>query len=296
MTMSYKDIFMSVKRVAGRPLSCQAGAMARPACLALLCLLALPACTTTGSTDLARAEADPWEKSNRRVHAFNKGLDRWVVKPVTTGYRAVVPRPARTAVSNAYGNYGEPANFANAVLQGKLAQAFRTLDRFILNSTLGVAGIADVATGLGRPREPEDFGQTLARWGVKSGPYVVLPLFGPSTLRDGLMTPVDFVVDPADFVRNAWLSPAWSVRIGVMTGRVINFRNQLIETGADKLLADSLDDYALARSAYLQRRRLQLFDGQLPPEEDPFAEPDLEPPADAPAEATPQPSAEPPKP
>jgi phospholipid-binding lipoprotein MlaA len=241
-----------------------------------LCGLLLAGCTTTGSTDLSRAEADPWEKTNRRVHAFNKGLDRWVVKPVAVGYRTVVPKPARTAVSNAYGNYGEPANFTNAVLQGKFAQAFRTLDRFILNTTLGVGGISDVATDMGRPREPEDFGQTLARWGVKSGPYVVLPLFGPSTLRDGLMTPVDFVVDPADFVRNAWLSPGWGVRIGVMGGRIINFRNGLIETGADKLLADSLDDYALTRSAYLQRRRLQLFDGQLPTEEDPFAEPEEE--------------------
>jgi phospholipid-binding lipoprotein MlaA len=265
--------------------------MSRPATIALL-LLALPACTTTGSTDLSRAEADPWERSNRRVHAFNKGLDRWVMKPVTMGYRAVVPRPARTAVSNAYGNYGEPANFLNAVLQGKLAQAFRTLDRFILNSTLGVAGLADVATDLGRPREPEDFGQTLARWGVKSGPYMVLPLFGPSTLRDGLMTPVDLVVDPADFVRNAWLSPSLGLRVGILAGRTINVRNQLTETGADQLLADSLDDYALAKSAYLQRRRLQLFDGQLPPEEDPFADPAEEP--AAPAEPAPAPGVEPP--
>lgn len=250
---------------------------------ALLILpLLLTACTTTGSTDLSRAEADPWEKSNRRVHAFNKGLDRWVVKPVATGYRAVVPKPARTAVANAYGNYGEPANFLNAVLQGKFAQAFRTLDRFILNSTLGVGGVADVATDLGRPKEPEDFGQTLARWGVKSGPYVVLPLFGPSTLRDGIMTPVDFFVDPADFVRNAWLSPGWDVRIAVAGGRIVNFRNQLIETGADKLLAESLDDYTLARSAFLQRRRLQLFDGQLPAEEDPFAEPAEAPPPEPP--------------
>jgi phospholipid-binding lipoprotein MlaA len=244
----------------------------------LVSTLLLTGCATTakgnfGSTDLARAEADPWEKSNRRMFAFNKGLDRWVVKPITTGYRFVTPRPVRSAVTNAYGNYGEPANFLNSVLQLKFAQAFRTLDRFLLNSTLGIAGAMDVATDLGRPREPEDFGQTLARWGVKSGPYVVLPLFGPSTLRDGIMTPFDFFIDPADFARNAWLHPGWDVRIAMTGGRIINFRNQLIETGADKLLADSLDEYALAKSAFLQRRRLQLFDGQLPVEEDPFAEP-----------------------
>ncbi|WP_164156199.1 MlaA family lipoprotein [Sandarakinorhabdus rubra] len=267
-------------------------AMRRPPALLLVALLLpLAACTTTGSTDLSRAEADPWERSNRRVWAFNKGLDRWVVKPVASGYRAVVPKPARTAVSNAYGNYGEPANFVNAVLQGKFAQAFRTLDRFLLNSTLGVAGVADVATGLGRPKEPEDFGQTLARWGVKAGPYMVLPLFGPSTLRDGIMTPVDFFIDPADFIRNAWLSPGWDVRIAVAGGRILNARNNLIETGADALLADSLDDYALARSAFLQRRRLQLFDGQLPAEEDPFAEPaEPEPAAEPPAPASPTPA------
>ena len=244
----------------------------------LLPMLLLAGCASTGSTDLARAQADPWEKSNRRVHNFNKGLDRWVVKPLATGYRAVVPKPARTAVSNAYGNYGEPANFVNSVLQGKFAQAFRTLDRFLLNTTLGVAGIADVATKFGRPREAEDFGQTLARWGVKSGPYLVLPLFGPSTLRDGIATPVDFFVDPADLTRNALLHPPWSVRIAMPAGRIVNFRNNLIETGADKLLTDSLDEYALTRSAYLQSRRLQLFDGKLPDDVDPFADPPEEPP------------------
>ncbi|WP_197042056.1 MlaA family lipoprotein [Sandarakinorhabdus oryzae] len=245
--------------------------------LMLASLLILAGCASTGSTDLARAEADPWEKSNRRMYAFNKGLDRWVVKPLATSYRFVTPRPLRSAVSNAYGNYGEPANLTNAVLQGKFAQAFRTLDRFILNTTLGVGGISDVATDLGRPREPEDFGQTLARWGVKSGPYLVLPLFGPSTLRDGIMTPFDFFIDPADFTRNALLHPGWDVRIGMTAGRVVNFRNTLIETGADKLLADSLDEYALARSAWIQSRRLQLYDGKLPDDQDPFAEPPEEP-------------------
>lgn len=253
--------------------------------LPALAALLLVGCASTGSTDLARAEADPWEKSNRRVYAFNKGLDRWVVKPITSGYRFAVPKPARNALTNAYGNYGEPANFTNAVLQGKFAQAFRTVDRFLLNSVLGIAGIIDVATDLGRPREPEDFGQTLARWGVKSGPYMVLPLFGPSTLRDGIMTPFDFFIDPADFARNALLSPGWGVRIGMAGGRIINFRNQLIETGADKLLADSLDEYTLAKSAFLQRRRLLLFDGQLPAEDDPFAEPPEElPPTPVPAD------------
>lgn len=286
--MGHKAIFISVKAIARRRVTCDQSAVTRA--IFLLCAPALGAivagCTTPGAVDLSRAEADPWERSNRRVYAFNKGLDRWVVKPVARVYRTAVPKPGRTAIANVYGNYAEPANFVNAVLQGKFAQAFRTVDRFVLNATLGVGGITDVATDLGRPREPEDFGQTLARWGVKSGPYMVLPLFGPSTLRDGLMTPVDFVVDPADFTRNAWLRPGWDVRIGVAVGRIVNFRNGLIEAGADQLLAGSLDEYALTRSAYLQRRRLQLSDGQQTPDDDPFADP-VDEPADNPAQVPP---------
>lgn len=252
-----------------------------PLCAPALGIVAA-GCTTPGVVDLSRAQADPWERSNRRVYAFNKGLDRWVVKPVARVYRTAIPKPGRTAVANVFGTYAEPANFVNAVLQGKFAQAFRTVDRFLLNATLGVGGVTDVASDLGRPREPEDFGQTLARWGVQSGPYLILPLFGPSTLRDGLMTPVDLIVDPADFVRNGWLRPGWDVRIVMAAGRVVTFRNGLIEAGADQLLAASLDEYAFIRSAYLQRRRLLLTDGQLLPNDDPFADPADEP-ADTPA-------------
>ncbi|WP_353216367.1 VacJ family lipoprotein [Sandarakinorhabdus sp.] len=252
--------------------------------------LLLAGCASTGNTDLAQAQADPWERNNRRIHRFNNGLDRFALRPATNVYRAAVPPPVRSAVTNAYGNYAEPANFANAVLQGKLDQAFRTLDRFLLNTTLGAGGILDVATDLGRPRETEDFGQTLARWGVKSGPYLVLPLFGPSTLRDGLATSVDFFVDPADITRNAWLSPGWDIRIAMIAGRTVTFRNSLTDAGADKLLADSLDDYALARSAFLQRRRLQLLDGKLLAEEDPFGEPEPEPEPEPAPEPAPEPT------
>ncbi|WP_310496621.1 VacJ family lipoprotein [Sandarakinorhabdus sp.] len=263
----------------------------------LLSLLLLPlcACATPGATDLSRAEADPWEKSNRRIYAFNKRLDRYAIRPLSQGYRAVVPQAGRTAIGNAYRNYGEPANFLNAVLQGKIDQAMRTVDRFIVNSTLGVAGINDVATDLGRPREPEDFGQTFARWGIKSGPYLVLPLFGPSTLRDGLATPLDFFIDPADFARNALLSPTIPARAAQISLRIVDFRAQLTDAGGDKLLADSLDEYTLVKSAFLQRRRALLFDGNPPESDDPFAEPEdaatpnPAPPPEAPAEAPAEP-------
>lgn len=269
-----------------------------PSLLLLAILPLLAGCTTTGATDLPRAEDDPWERGNRRVHAFNKGLDRYAIRPISQTYRTVIPRAGRTAVANAYSNYSEPFNFMNAVLQGKIDQAFRTMDRFILNSTLGVGGVADVATDLGRPQEPEDFGQTFARWGIKSGPYLVLPLFGPSTLRDGLATPLDFFVDPADFTRNALLSPSIPARLGQVGGRIINFRARATEQGADKLLAESLDDYATMRSAWLQRRKYLLHDGNPPAADDPFADPFAEgpatpaspppPPPEAPAAPVPQ--------
>jgi phospholipid-binding lipoprotein MlaA len=250
-----------------------------------LLLLALTACTTS-QRDLSRAEADPWEKTNRRIYAFNKQLDRYAVKPATKTYRLVVPVAGRRGIANAYNTYGQPSSMLNALLQGKVAQAFRSLDRLILNSTLGVGGLSDVATGLGRPDEPEDFGKTFARWGVKSGPYLVLPLFGPSTLRDGVATPADLFIFPSDFVRNAWLDPKLIVRGAQISGRIISLRNAAMDAGVDGLLADSLDEYALVRSAYLQRRKQQLWDGKLPATEDPFGD-EAEAPAPAPTPAAP---------
>lgn len=223
----------------------------------LLALAALPlllaGCATPQSLSLESAQADPWEARNRRVYAFNKKLDRYVMMPVTNSYRAIVPVAGRRGISNAYNNYGEPFNFMNFLLQGRPDLALQSVDRFLLNSTLGVAGLGEAATDLGRPVNDTDWGQTFSQWGIEAGPFVVLPFFGPSTLRDGIATPIDLIVDQADFVRNATLSL-----------RVIDVRSSLVDSGAEGLLASSLDEYATVRSAWLQRRRARLYYGNPP--------------------------------
>ena len=141
------------------------------------------ACATTPG-GVAEAERDRYENVNRAIYKFNKGLDTAIIKPTTTIYRAAVPAAARRGASNALDNVDEPLSFINALLQGKVKSAFRAADRFLINSTLGVGGLADHATDMGLPKQEEDFGQTLAAWGIGSGPYIMLPLLGPSTLRD----------------------------------------------------------------------------------------------------------------
>ena len=232
--------------------------------LALLVLLALGGCATPRAGGMEVAEADRWEASNRRMYAFNSRLDRAVLKPLANTYRTVVPNAARHGITNVYSTYGEPGNILNALLQGKISQAFRSLDRLIINATIGVGGLADNATDLDRPQEREDFGQTFAAWGIESGPYVVLPVFGPSTLRDSFGLTADILIDPAEFARNAAFSPSFYWRIGQISTRIINFRARATEQGADQLLADSLDEYTLVKSAYLQSRRNAIYDGNLP--------------------------------
>jgi phospholipid-binding lipoprotein MlaA len=260
-------------------------------CLALP-LLALNACATPRAGEMPVAEADRWEASNRRMYAFNSRLDRAVLKPLANTYRTVVPVAARHGITNVYSTYGEPANILNALLQGKVSQAFRSLDRLIINATIGVAGLADNATDLDRPQEREDFGQTFAVWGIESGPYVVLPVFGPSTLRDSFGLGADILIDPADFARNAAFSPSIYWRIGQIGTRIVNFRARATEQGADQLLADSLDEYTLVKSAYIQSRRNAIYDGNLPP--DPIDEEEAEP-EPAPAPETPPPPPSPPQ-
>ncbi len=235
-----------------------------PAVLLPLTIIPLSGCVTPRADDMKVAEADRWEASNRKIYNFNKGVDRYALKPASSVYRAIVPKPGRTAVSNVFSEYGEPSNFLNSVLQGKIKQAFRSVDRFLLNATLGVGGVMDVATDLGRPQEPEDFGQTFAVWGIKSGPYVMLPFLGPSTLRDAFAVPFDFFIYPSDWARNAAFHPTLLARTAQITGRFINLRSKLTDSGADGLLAGSLDEYATVRSAYLQGRTNLIWDGNPP--------------------------------
>lgn len=197
---------------------------------------------------------DPWEGFNRKVFVFNDTLDTYALKPVAKGYRAITPDPVEDGVSRMFSNVGEIVNVVNDLLQGKFRQAGNDTGRFLVNTTIGLVGFFDVADDLGMPKnEGEDFGQTLGVWGVGEGPYLVLPLLGPSTLRDGPAKFVDFLVDPISEIdhvptRNQILG------VGVVSGR------------ADLLKAEELisgDKYSFIRDVYLQRREYLLNDGQV---------------------------------
>jgi len=235
--------------------------------IATVLLVAVGACATPHPGSMAAAYADPYERTNRKLYTFNKQLDHYALLPAAKVYRVVVPGAARRGVTNGLNNINEPVSFINAVLQGKIKQAFRTVDRFMLNTVLGVGGLADVATDLGRFEEKEDFGQTFAVWGIKSGPYLMLPFFGPSTIRDGVGLGVEFAVDPVPIVRNAVLNWKFYYSVGQFGLRAVDLRSTLIDVDADGILASSLDEYATVRSAYLQRRQSQIYDGN-PPDED----------------------------
>ena len=227
--------------------------------ISLLAAAALSACATTG--DRASIDPrDPYEGVNRGVWAFNDAVDKAVLKPATTVYRTVTPVPARRGVSRVFANLAEPFSFINNLLQGKPKRAFNSLGRFVINSTIGVGGLADHATDLGLPETQEDFGQTLAVSGAKRSPYLVLPLFGPSTARDALGRAVQFVADPAQIVIRSELHG--TERLAVSGVELLDVRSTLIETGADSLLDGSADPYAAARSAYFQRRDAQILDNE----------------------------------
>lgn len=231
----------------------------------LAVLIGTSACTSTPG-GVSEAELDRHEKTNRAIYSANMAIDRSVIRPVTKGYRAVVPAAARRGASNALDNVDEPMTFFNALLQGKIKAAFRAVDRFVINSTLGVGGLADHATDMGLPKQEEDFGQTLSAWGVGSGPFIMLPLLGPSTLRDAIGFAVDTVTDPFTRFQKRTLDLGTTERYGVTAYEIIDLRSRLVDT-ADPLLKTALDEYATVRAAYLQQRLTEFYDGD-PPEDD----------------------------
>ena len=198
-------------------------------------------------------ETDPWEGFNRTMFSFNEGLDRAIVKPVTQGYRFIMPDFAEQGVHNFFENIGDVKTFFNNVLQGKPKEASEDLGRVIVNTTIGIGGLFDVATTFGIPKHDEDFGQTLGTWGVESGPYLVLPLFGPSSVRDGIGRIPDMMVDPVQQVSDD------DTRLGLQVLRVIDTRSQLLE--AEGVISG--DRYTFIRDAYLQRREFEINDGQV---------------------------------
>jgi len=205
---------------------------------------------------------DPLEPMNRRITSFNDVLDDNVLKPVASGYKDNVPDLVQTGVRNVFNNLSDIWSTVNNGLQLKGRDTVESLARVVVNTTVGIYGLFDVASHLNLERHPEDFGQTLGYWGMPSGPYVVLPLFGPSSVRDGVSTiGVDM---PNDLVKQIDHIPT---RNATTVVRLVNRRASLL--GAGNMLEEaSIDKYAFTRDAYFQYRRSQIYDGNPPEEED----------------------------
>ena len=194
---------------------------------------------------------------NRQVMRFNDAVDDAVLRPAATVYQKVLPSPVRTGVNNFFGNLSDVWSFANNVAQLKLQNSAQTAMRVSVNTVFGLGGILDIATEAGIDRHFEDFGQTLGHWGVPSGPYLVLPLLGPSTVRDASALIVDVRGDPVDYISDI------PVRNSLYALRLIDLRANLLRVG--QLLGDAaLDKYSFTRDAFLQRRRSEVHDGDLP--------------------------------
>jgi len=228
----------------------------------VLALLALLAGCATVPPNAGQDPRDPLESFNRQVFEFNEGLDKVVLKPLAELYGKVLPVPFQECLSNGFSNLREPSNALNNLFQGKGAEAVSDVCRFALNTTVGLLGCFDVASGMGLEKHREDFGQTLGVWGVGNGPFLVLPLFGPSTIRDTVGLGVESVFDVNFWIENV------SVRNSIFAVRTVSFRHELLK--ADDLISGAaLDKYTFIRDGYLQRRRNMMYDGNPPREKDP---------------------------
>jgi phospholipid-binding lipoprotein MlaA len=231
------------------------GKRIRTALLAAALAGMLGGCATSGNPK------DPVEGFNRAMFAFNEGLDTVLIKPVAKGYDAVLPTPVRTGVTNFFGNIADLFIGVNNLLQGKPGQAASDIGRVLINSTVGILGIFDVATEAGLEKHEEDFGQTFGRWGVGDGAYVVLPFFGPRTVRDTVGLVLDIKADPVANVDDV------STRNWLLALRIVDTRADLLP--ADKVIEEAaLDKYSYIRDGYLQRRRNLIHDGNPPREQD----------------------------
>jgi len=199
------------------------------------------------------AEEDPWESFNRSIYSFNNTADTYLVKPVAQGYAYIMPEVGRKGVNNFFNNLLDVNAALNGFLQGRVDQGLENVGRVIINSTVGIFGLFDVATKLGVPQYQTDFGHTLSIWGVPQGPFVMLPFLGPSTMRSGVGTAFDAYASPMGQMGNS--DPAWGLRVF----NIVDLRAGLL--GADELLSG--DQYIFLRDAYLQQRRLQISDGKL---------------------------------
>lgn len=236
----------------------------------LLVVIAISVLASTGWTRLYAAEpttaklnGDPYERLNKKLFSFNDGLDRYLLAPVSRGYDKVTPGPVGRGVTNFFNNLGEPRVVLNGALQGKLGQAVSDSVRFLVNTTLGIGGLFDVARHFGIKRHKEDFGQTLAVWGMKRSAYFVIPILGPSSVRDGIGEMVDFFTYPLLYYHDA------GVRNWLYVLQLVNRRANLLS--ATDVLSEAAGDYRyeFVREAYWQNRKNEIYNGN-PPLELPY--------------------------
>lgn len=239
--------------------------------LLVLAAIILSGCATVPA-DSGNDPRDPIESFNRQVFEFNDIVDRALLKPVAQAYEFVLPEPVRDCLSNAFSNLREPSNAVNNLLQGKPADAISDTCRFVVNTTIGLLGCFDPARQMGLEKHSEDFGQTLGRWGAGTGPYLVIPIFGPSNVRDAIGI---FGVEP--FLDLNFYIDDVRVRNWILGTRIVNQRAELLQTD-DLISGAALDKYRFIRDGYLQRRRSLVYDGNPPRAAD---EIDDKPPADS---------------
>jgi phospholipid-binding lipoprotein MlaA len=229
--------------------------------LSVRCLGVVLLAAVVGGCALGTDPRDPFEPINRGIYSFNEGVDKAILKPAAQAYRAVLPQFVRSSVSNFFSNINDVVVALNNLLQGKFTTAYSDLGRIAINSTIGLLGLFDVASEAGIEKHDEDFGQTLGRWGVGDGPFVMIPIFGPSTGRDLVGRVVDYKTDPVTYVdpsRNR--NQLWGTR-------AVNRRAELLDAST-VLHTAALDPYEFVRDAYLQRRRNLIHDGAPPPDKE----------------------------
>jgi len=238
-------------------------------CLALVMVVTTVGCASIPA-GVPPSPNDPWEPFNRSVFQFNEGLDAYVLKPIVAGYRFILPEIIRDGIYNFFANYSDIYTALQNLLQGNPGLAFNDLMRVVVNTTMGLGGFIDLATPGGLEKHKEDWGQTFGVWGVPAGPYVVLPFFGPSNVRDTFGTVADIESDYLfTYLKDI------GVRNSVTGLRIINGRNTYYEAG-DLLDVAAIDKYSFMRDAYIQRRQYQIDEGRegtpvlMPPYQNPY--------------------------
>lgn len=247
----------------GTTMGASLGRIGRRGVIMMATVVGIGGCASNGVSSEPNP-ADPWEGFNRKVFAFNDVLDRYALRPAAQGYDYITPDPLQKGVSNFFDNLGEIHTTFNSLLQGKPRNAGISSTRFLMNSTFGLAGLLDPATHAGFIVDDEDFGQTLAVWGVPEGPYLVLPFYGPSTVRTAASLPVDYYTYPLTYVEDD------TVRYTLRGLEVLDARSQLLDQ--EELLRG--DRYSFIRDAWLQRLRFEVNDGEM--EDDSFIDNDFD--------------------